>query len=119
DGRQIGHSGYDTIKAVVAERIPCKAVFALPPPAPDQRAIAEFNRCQEACKVGFSLALKSGRFRFFERYFQDMLSLVDTFALAGAVDTPSFFRDYAELMSRTGCPAQAAELAARANLVGR
>lgn len=118
DGRQVGYSGYGTIKGVVAERIPDKAVFALPPLAPDQRAIAEFNRCQEACKVGFALALKSGRFSFFERYFQDMLSLVDTFALAGAVDTRSFFRDYAELMSRTGRPAQAAEFEARANSIG-
>ena len=44
-----------------------------------------------------------------------MLSLVDTFALAGRVDTQAFFRDYAELMSRTGRPAEAAEFEARAN----
>ena len=118
DGRQIGHSGYDTIKAVVAERIPGKAVFALPPSGPKQRATAEFNRCQEACKVGFAFALKSGRFSFFERYFEHMQWLVDTFALQGAADTQSFFRDYAELLSRTNRPAEAAEFQERANIAG-
>lgn len=114
DGRQLGNSGYDTIKAVVAQQIPYKVLFDLPAPLPKMRAVREFERGLEATKAGMSLALKSGKFGYLERYFQHMLTLVDTFALEGSVDTQSFFRDYAELMSRTNRPEEAAKLRARA-----
>jgi hypothetical protein len=101
DGRPPGTSEYDRLKAIVAERLPSRCTFVLPPPLPRQRAIEEFNRCQEATKVGFSLALKSGKFAYCERQFRHMRWLIDTFSLAGAVDTETFDRDYAELLVRT------------------
>lgn len=116
DGRQVGNSGYDTIKAIVALRVPDKAHFDLPAPLPRTRAAREFDRGLEATKVGLSLAMKSGKFTYLERYFQHMLALVDTFALEGLVDTPAFFRAYADLLTHTNRPEEAARLRARTRL---
>jgi hypothetical protein len=114
DGRQVGNSGYDLIKAIVAERIPGKIPIPRGPTLPKDRAAEEFKRCQEAYRVGFIYALRSGKLDYFDKPFAHMLALVDKFSLEDSVDTQSFFRDCAELLSRTGRAAEAAQIEARA-----
>lgn len=114
DGRPLGNSDYDAVKAVLAERIPGKTSFDRPAPVPFERAKEELRRCLDAYPAGFSLALKNGRFQFLESRFRHMLMLVDQFSLDRTLDVRPFFRDYAELLSRTNHLEEAARLHQRA-----
>ena len=110
DGRQIGNSGYDTIKAILALRVAGKVVFDRRAALPKNRAIDEFNRGRDAAQVALQLTLKSGKTAYLENHFGHMLALVDSLSLEGSVDTASFFRDYAELLKRAGRREEARKL---------
>jgi hypothetical protein len=113
DGPQVWDTDYDLIKTIISLKIPNKISFDRRLPTPQERAIEEFNRCQEAIKVGFTLALKSGKFTLPEQYFRHMHALVERFHLEGKVDTRTLYQDYAELLDRTNRPEEAAKMHAR------
>jgi hypothetical protein len=58
--------------------------------------------------------VKSGKFAYFEKRFAHMHRLVEKFSLEYAVDTRTFFEDYAELLKRTDRAREADGMQARA-----
>jgi hypothetical protein len=110
DGPQVWDTDYDLIKTIISLKLPNKVSFDRRLPTPQERAIEEYNRCQEAIKVGFTLALKSGKFTVPEKYFRHMHALVERFHLEGKVDTRTLYQDYAELLDRTNRPEEAAKM---------
>ena len=113
DGRQIGNSGYDLIKSILSEQIGGNINFQRRAPAPRERAIEEFKRYQDAITAGLSLALKSRKFGYLEKYYSYMIALVNMFSLESAVDADSFFRDYSDLLAAMNRPDEAQDMRAR------
>jgi hypothetical protein len=108
-----GCSG-DQMKAIVAERIPDKTQFIWAAPTANDRAYQEFERCREATKAAFALALGNGNFdRAVEPMFQHMLNIVDRFSLDNKPHVQEFFMHYAELFKLTGRPEESERLLAR------
>lgn len=108
------HTDYDLIKCVIAQKLPDRVNFHRPIPTGRERAREEFNRCREATRGAFSMALKTGVFVPCEKYFRHMTMLIDRFDLDRTCDTLSLYQDYAELLNRTGRPREAAGMHARA-----
>jgi hypothetical protein len=119
DGPQLWDTDYDLIKTLIALKIPDKTKYHRRLPTAKTRAIEEYERCQEIAKVGFSIALKSGKFAPCERYLSHMTALVDKVHIEDEVDTRSLFQDYAELLDRTNRPSEAAKMHDRAKVAPR
>lgn len=108
------HTDYDLIKSVIAQKLPDRVRYHRPIPTGRERAREEYNRCREATRGAFSIALKTGVFNPCEKFFRHMMALIDRFDLDSSCDTLSLYQDYAELLDRTNRSRQAAEMHERA-----
>ncbi|MFN2509485.1 MAG: hypothetical protein ABR589_12020 [Chthoniobacterales bacterium] len=114
DGPMLWDTDYDLIKSIIAQKLPDKFSYQRRVPTGRVRACDEYNRCREATRAAFTLALKSGIFTPCEKFFRHMTALVDRFGLEGSCDTLTLYQDYAELLDRTNRPREAAHMHERA-----
>lgn len=97
------HTYFDTLRAIISEKLPKNSRLESQPLNPHERAKEELERGIDATKAAFAFAMKSKKFKMLEDdFFKPMLRVVDKYDLDYLASAQMFLEKYALVMRETG-----------------